>query len=88
MRIQSVKNVHHKVNEEMENARSRKANSHRICVDKLENRFIENKIFQFDIRNKGIYLRKMSINSYIIKVDYIEQEKLAAAVIRVAPIIN
>ena len=36
----------------------------------------------------GAYLRKMAIDGYIIKVDYTEQKKLAAAVSRVAANIN
>ena len=36
----------------------------------------------------GAYLRKMAIDGYIIKVDYTEQKKLAAAVSRVAGNIN
>ena len=32
----------------------------------------------------GAYLRKMAIDGYIIKVDYTQQKKLAAAVSRAA----
>ena len=39
-------------------------------------------------RNFGAYARKMLIDRYIIKVDYTEQKKLAAAVSRVASNIN
>ena len=39
-------------------------------------------------RNFGAYARKMLIDGYIIKVDYTEQKKLAAAVSRVASNIN
>ena len=38
--------------------------------------------------NMGAYLRKMAIDGYIIKVDYTEQKKLAAAVSRAAANIN
>ena len=38
--------------------------------------------------NMGAYLRKMAIDGYIIKVDYTQQKKLAAAVSRVASNIN
>ena len=38
--------------------------------------------------NFGAYARKMLIDGYIIKVDYTEQKKLAAAVSRVATNIN
>ena len=59
-----------------------------FCVDGQENRLIENKMAQLGTRNKGAYLRKMAIDEYIIKVDYTEQKKLAAAVGRVASNIN
>ena len=36
----------------------------------------------------GAYLRKMAIDGYIIKVDYTQQKKLAAAVSRIAGNIN
>ena len=36
----------------------------------------------------GAYLRKMAIDGYIIKVDYTQQKKLAAAVSRAASNIN
>ena len=36
----------------------------------------------------GAYLRKMAVDGYIIKVDYTEQKKLAAAVSRAASNIN
>ena len=38
--------------------------------------------------NFGAYARKMLIDGYIIKVDYTEQKKLAAAVSRIATNIN
>ena len=40
------------------------------------------------IINMGAYLRKMAIDGYIIKVDYTQQKKLAAAVSRAAANIN
>ncbi len=43
---------------------------------------------QLGTHNMGAYLRKMAIDGYIIKVDYTEQKKLAAAVNRVAGNIN
>ena len=43
---------------------------------------------QLGTRNMGAYLRKMAIDGYIIKVDYTQQKKLAAAVSRVAGNIN
>ncbi len=39
-------------------------------------------------KNMGAYLRKMAIDGYIIKVDYTEQRKLAAAVSHVGTNIN
>ena len=39
-------------------------------------------------KNMGAYLRKMVIDGYIIKVDYTQQKKLAAAVSRAASNIN
>lgn len=44
--------------------------------------------WQLGTHNMGAYLRKMAIDGYIIKVDYTEQKKLAAAVSRVAGNIN
>ena len=49
---------------------------------------IEAKMAQLGTNNMGAYLRKMAIDGYIIKVDYTEQKKLAAAVSRVAGNIN
>ena len=43
---------------------------------------------QLVTKNMGAYLRKMAIDGYIIKVDYTQQKKLAAAVSRVASNIN
>ena len=43
---------------------------------------------QLGTHNFGAYARKMLIDGYIIKVDYTEQKKLAAAVSRVASNIN
>lgn len=43
---------------------------------------------QLGTRNMSAYFRKMVIDGYIIKVDYIEQKKLAAAVSRAATNIN
>ena len=41
---------------------------------------------QLGTKNMGAYLRKMAIDGYIIKVDYTQQKKLAAAVSRAASI--
>lgn len=53
-----------------------------------EKRIIKAKMAQLGTRNMGAYLRKMAIDGYIIKVDYTQQKKLAAAVSRVASNIN
>ena len=43
---------------------------------------------QLGTKNMGAYLRKMAIDGYIIKVDYTEKKKQAAAISRVAENIN
>ena len=45
-----------------------------------EKRIIKGKMKQLGTNNMGAYLRKMAIDGYIIKVDYTQQKKLAAAV--------
>lgn len=57
-------------------------------VTEQEHQLIQKKMEQLGIKNMGAYLRKMAIDGYIIKVDYTEQKKLAAAVSRVAGNIN
>ena len=59
-----------------------------FCVSEHENQLIKSKMAQLDTRNRGAYLRKMAIDGYIIKVDYAEQKKLAAAVSKVGANIN
>lgn len=59
-----------------------------FCVTEQEKELIESKMAQLGTRNMGAYLRKMAIDGYIIKVDYTEQKKLAAAVSRAAANIN
>ena len=59
-----------------------------FCVSDYEHRLIKNKMAQLGTQNMGAYLRKMAIDGYIIKVDYTEQKKLAAAVSRAATNIN
>ena len=59
-----------------------------FCVSDHEHRLIKNKMAQLGTRNMGAYFRKMAIDGYIIKVDYTEQKKLAAAVSRAATNIN
>ena len=53
-----------------------------------EKKIIKAKMAQLGTKNMGAYLRKMAIDGYIIKVDYTQQKKLAAAVSRVASNIN
>ena len=57
-------------------------------VTEQEHQLIQKKMEQLGTKNIGAYLRKMAIDGYIIKVDYTEQKKLAAAVSRVAGNIN
>ena len=59
-----------------------------FCVSDHEHRLIKSKMVQLGTRNMGAYLRKMAIDGYIIKVDYTQQKKLAAAVSRAAANIN
>lgn len=59
-----------------------------FCVTEQEKKLIQCKMAQLGTHNMGAYLRKMAIDGYIIKVDYTEQKKLAAAVSRTATNIN
>ena len=59
-----------------------------FCVSENEHRLIKAKMEQLGTKNMGAYLRKMAIDGYIIKEDYTQQKKLAAAVSRVASNIN
>ena len=59
-----------------------------FCGTEQERQLIQNKMAQLGTKNMGAYLRKMAIDGYIIKVDYTQQKKLAAAVSRVASNIN
>ena len=59
-----------------------------FCVSENEHRIIKSKMAQLGTKNMGAYLRKMAIDGYIIKVDYTQQKKLAAAVSRAASNIN
>ena len=59
-----------------------------ICLNEMELNLIQHKMHQLGTRNFGAYARKMLIDGYIIKVDYTEQKKLAAAVNRIASNIN
>lgn len=57
-------------------------------VTEQERQLIQKKMEQLGTKNMGAYPRKMAIDGYIIKVDYTEQKKLAAAISRVAGNIN
>ena len=59
-----------------------------ICLNEQELNLIQHKMCQLGTHNFGAYARKMLIDGYIIKVDYTEQKKLAAAVSRAASNIN
>ena len=59
-----------------------------ICLNEQELNLIQHKMRQLGTYNFGAYARKMLIDGYIIKVDYTEQKKLAAAVSRAASNIN
>ena len=59
-----------------------------ICLNEQELNLIHHKMRQLGTHNFGAYARKMLIDGYIIKVDYTEQKKLAAAVSRAASNIN
>ena len=59
-----------------------------ICLNELEWNLIQHKMRQLGTRNFGAYARKMLIDGYIIKVDYTEQKKLAAAISRIASNVN
>ena len=59
-----------------------------ICLNEQERNLIQHKMRQLGTHNFGAYARKMLIDGYIIKVDYTEQKKLAAAVSRAASNIN
>lgn len=60
----------------------------RLAVTEYEKELIERKMKQLGTKNFGAYARKMLIDGYIIKVDYTQQKKLAAAVSRTAANIN
>ena len=54
-----------------------------ICLNEQELNLIQHKMRQLGTHNFGAYARKM-----LIKVDYTEQKKLAAAVSKIATNIN
>ena len=59
-----------------------------ICLNEQELNLVQHKMCQLGTHNFGAYARKMLIDGYIIKVDYTQQKKLAAAVSRIASNIN
>ena len=60
----------------------------RLAVTEQEKNLIEHKMSLLGTENFGAYARKMLIDGYIIKVDYTEQKKLAAAVNKIGANIN
>lgn len=60
----------------------------RLAVTEQEKKLIEHKMKQLGTKNFGAYARKMLIDGYVIKVDYTEQKKLAAAVNKIGININ
>ena len=60
----------------------------KLWLTPQEEKLIEHKMKQLGTKNFGAYARKMLIDGYVVKVDYTEQKKLAAAVSRVASNIN
>lgn len=60
----------------------------KIWLTPQEERTIAKKMEMIGTENFGAYARKMLIDGYIIKVDYTQQKKLAAAVSRAAANIN
>ena len=60
----------------------------RVPVTQEERELIEQKMTLLHTKNFSAYARKMLMDGYIIKVDYTEQKKLAAAVSRIATNIN
>lgn len=60
----------------------------KLWLSPQEEKLIEHKMKQLGTKNFGAYARKMLIDGYIIKVDYTEQKKLAAAVNKIGANIN
>ena len=60
----------------------------RVPVTPEERALIQQKMAQLHTKNFSAYARKMLIDGYIIKVDYTEQKKLAAAISRIATNLN
>lgn len=60
----------------------------KLWVSKEEHNLIKEKMEDIGTTNFGAYARKMLIDGYIIKLDYSEQKKLAAAVNKIGVNIN
>ena len=60
----------------------------KLWLSPQEEKLIEHKRKLLGTENFGAYARKMLIDGYIIKVDYTEQKKLAAAVNKIGANIN
>ncbi len=60
----------------------------KLWLTPQEEKLIEHKMKQLGTKNFGAYARKMLIDGYVIKVDYTEQKKLAAAVNKIGININ
>jgi hypothetical protein len=59
-----------------------------FCVTDEEKLLIKRKMETLKTKNMGAYLRKMAVDGYIIKVDYTEAKKQAAAISKVGANIN
>ena len=60
----------------------------RLAVTEQEKNLSDHPMRLLGTENFGAYARKMLIDGYIIKVDYTEQKKLAAAVNKIGANIN
>ena len=60
----------------------------KLWLTPQEEKLIEHKMKQLGTKNFGAYARKMLIDGYVVKVDYTEQKKLAAAVNKIGININ
>ena len=60
----------------------------KIWVSEEENNLIKQKMQALGTENFGAFARKMLIDGYVIKLDYSEQKKLAAAVNKIGVNIN
>jgi len=60
----------------------------KIWVSEEEHNLIKQKMDELGTKNFGAFARKMLIDGYVIKLDYTEQKKLAAAVNKIGVNIN